>query len=173
VETAVIDFLDEFTKIVTRLDEAGVPYAVCGGWALALLGVPRATDDIDLLVTTKDLDAAKEVARTMGYVFEAAPMTFRDGAIEIRRLSKPAPGWQDNVLVLDLLLVTPPIEDVWDGRQRVTSEFGDLWVVSREGLLKLKEISGRTTDRADIERLAELAARAENDDDSGDEPSKG
>ena len=46
---------------------------------------------------------------------------------------------------------------VVEGRQRVTATFGDFWVVSREGLLRLKAISGRTRDLADIERLAELA----------------
>lgn len=153
----MIDFLEEFKTVVFGLEAAGVGYAVCGGWALALLGVPRATDGIDLLVTTEDVDSAIQVARRLGYVFEATPMTFRDGIIEIRRLSKPAPGWQDDVLVLDFLLVTPSIEDVWKGRQRVTADFGDFWVVSREGLMRLKEISGRARDRADIERLAELA----------------
>ena len=116
-----------------------------------------------------EMEVHLEIARELGYVFEAAPMTFRGGAIEIRRLSKPAPGWADDMLVLDLLLVTPPIEDVWQGRQKVTATFGDLWMVSREGLLRLKELSGRTADRADIERLAELAARAEDEIDSGDD----
>lgn len=163
----MIDFLDEFKRVVAGLEAARVEYAVCGGWALALLGAPRATDDIDLLITTPNLDSAKDVARQLGFVIEAQPMTFHDGAIEIRRISKPAIGWTDDVIVLDFLLVTPPIADVWEGRQRVTATFGDFWVVSREGFLRLKEISGRAKDLADIERLAELAGRAD------DMPSRG
>jgi len=156
----MIDFLDEFRRLVVELEAAGVGYAVCGGWAMALLGAPRATNDIDLLVLAPQIETAKRAAERLGYTIEAKPMTFRDGAIDIRRVSKPAPGWSDDVLSLDLLLVTPQIEAVWKSRQRVRADFGEFWVVSREGLLRLKEISGRARDLADIERLAELADTA-------------
>jgi len=59
----VIDFLDEFIRIVAALEASGVEYAVCGGWALALHGAARATDDIDLVVTASGVDAARETAR--------------------------------------------------------------------------------------------------------------
>lgn len=157
----MIDFLGEFTAVVTGLEESGVDYAVCGGWAMALLGAPRATDDIDLLVAAPDLDAAKGVARRLGYVLEAQPVSFREGAIEIRLVSKPAPGWSDDRLTLDLLLVTPEIEGVWRDRLKVSAPFGDFWVVSREGLLRLEELSGRAQDLADIERLGEIGAGGE------------
>lgn len=157
----MIDFLDEFKRVIAGLEAARVEYAVCGGWALALLGAPRATEDIDLLITATTLDFAKDVVRQLGFVIEAQPMTFHHGAIEIHRISKPAIGWTDDILALDFLLITPPIADVWEGRQRVTATFGDFWVVSREGFLRLKEISGRAKDLADIERLAELAGRAD------------
>ncbi|MCC6744656.1 MAG: hypothetical protein IT175_12425 [Acidobacteria bacterium] len=39
--------------------------------------------------------------------------------------------------------------------------FGDVCVVSREGFLRLKELTGRARDRADIERLSELADRVD------------
>lgn len=153
----MIDFLNEFKAIVTEFEASGVDYAVCGGWALALHGAVRATDDIDLVVTASSVEAAIRVARHLGFVFEAQPMMFRGGAIQIRRVSKPAPGWQDDVLVLDLLVVTPQIESVWQDRQLISASFGDFWVVSREGLLELKRISGRTRDLADIERLVEVS----------------
>ena len=80
-------------------------------------------------------------------------MNFSGGKIKIRRLSKIVPKYADDVLTLDMLLVTPEVQDVWDSRELRAWEFGDVWVVSREGLIKLKQISGRPNDLRDIENL--------------------
>jgi hypothetical protein len=71
--------------------------------------------------------------------------------MEIRRISKIDPA--GDTLMLDLLLVTPASENVWRDRRRIDSDFGPLWVVSREGLIELK--SGRMSgvDQDDIKRL--------------------
>ncbi|MCW5961747.1 MAG: hypothetical protein KIS76_16420 [Pyrinomonadaceae bacterium] len=58
--------------------------------------------------------------------------------------------------MLDLLLVTPEIKDVWQNRQTTPLENCSVSVVSREGLIKLKTLSGRTQDKADIEKLMEI-----------------
>jgi hypothetical protein len=55
--------------------------------------------------------------------------------------------------MFDLLLVTAANENVWQDRRRIESEFGELPVVSREGLIALK--SGRMSgvDQDDIRKL--------------------
>lgn len=82
-------------------------------------------------------------------------MSFHDGQIEIRRISKidDETGF---VLMLDLILVTPEITDIWQSKLTKPLENGSVSVVSREGLIKLKTLSGRTQDKADIEKLAEI-----------------
>jgi hypothetical protein len=82
-------------------------------------------------------------------------MSFHNGQIEIRRISKidDETGF---VLMLDLLLVTPEITDVWRDKLVKPLENGSVSVVSREGLIKLKTLSGRMQDKADIEKLAEI-----------------
>jgi hypothetical protein len=37
----------EFKAITKALSDAGIEYAVCGGWAMAMHGLARATVDID------------------------------------------------------------------------------------------------------------------------------
>jgi hypothetical protein len=44
----VFDLYEEFKAIVSALEEHRIDYAVCGGLALAVHGLPRATVDIDL-----------------------------------------------------------------------------------------------------------------------------
>jgi len=147
-----MDLFDEFSSIIATLEDADVPYAVCGGMAMAIHGFPRATVDVDLLVP---LDAAERVfssVRPLGYDLLADPMTFADGAVEMRRVTKIDPAAGD-LLSLDLVLVTPAAAPSWESRMRVSWERGALTVVSRAGLIALKKLRGSGQDQDDIRNL--------------------
>lgn len=150
----MFDLYEEFKSIVSALEEHGIDYAVCGGLAMAVHGLPRATVDIDLLILAESLEQARGLARTLGYTIEAFPMTFSRGAVEIRRVSKIDPE-TGIVLSLDMLLVTPEIVEVWQSRIEVSWESGSFWAVSRRGLIALKSFRSSAQDLADIERLKE------------------
>lgn len=148
----MLDLYDEFSQLVARLDDAGIEYALCGGLALAVFGEPRATVDVDIMIAPEAFDSAKSVAREAGFLKEALPMSFAQGAIEMRRFSKRDPETGD-WLSLDLLLVTQAIRDVWTSRQDMPWENRRLCVVSREGLIRLKQIRGSAVDLEDIRKL--------------------
>lgn len=151
----MIDVYAELKRIINALNENEIEYAVCGGWAMAIHGVPRATIDIDLLISADSLEKVFAIAKENDYWLEGLPMSFHGGQIEIRRISKidDETGF---VLMLDLLLVTSEISDIWQEKQIKPLENGSVSVVSREGLIKLKTLSGRTQDKADIEKLEEI-----------------
>jgi hypothetical protein len=134
------------------LAASGIEYAVCGGLAMAIHTLPRATVDIDLLILTNDLNSVLQIARARGFTLSAKPMTFAEGKVEIRRVSKPDPEIGD-VLMLDLLLVTAALNEVWEGREAVLWEGETLQVVSREGLIALKRLRFSGQDQDDIKRL--------------------
>lgn len=148
----MFDLYEEFKSIVSALEKRGIDYAVCGGLAMAVHGLPRATVDIDLLILSESLEDAKAVVRSLGYTIEAQPMTFHKGAIEIRRLSRIDPGDGD-LLMIDFLLVTPTVEQAWNNRINVASPKGSVYAVSREGLILLKSLRRSGQDLDDIERL--------------------
>jgi hypothetical protein len=147
-----IDLFEETMALLTELDRHGVPYAVVGALALAIHGVPRATTDIDLLVRHDNVEAALRVAEIRGFGTQAPPMRFSDG-LEVRRSSKAEATL---MLTLDLLVVNENLEPVWASRERVATERGSVWVVSRQGLIDMKAWAGREQDLADIRRLREL-----------------
>lgn len=151
----MLDLFDEFKTMVAALTARGISYAVCGGLAVAVYGLARATVDIDLLIAADSFEEVKEVARALGYTIEAHPVTFASGSIEVRRLSKVDPDAGD-LLMMDLLLVTPQIQSVWETRTEVRWESGKMWVVSREGLIALKSLRGNAQDLSDIGRLREV-----------------
>jgi len=147
--------LEEFVNFTEMLNRENVDYAICGGWAMAIHGLPRATIDIDLLVLTEDLDKVWKIAQSFGYEVEGLPLHFHDGAIEIRRISKIEKE-SKRLFSLDFLLVTEALKKVWENRELIEWEDGKTWTVSREGLILLKTISGREQDLLDIKKLREV-----------------
>jgi hypothetical protein len=55
-------------RTAKRLDELGIPYAVCGGMALVFHGYLRTTVDVDFLVTAEGLKAIHENLEGRGYL---------------------------------------------------------------------------------------------------------
>jgi hypothetical protein len=150
----MLDLYEELKSLVSRLNEARIDYALCGGLALALHGIPRATVDIDILIRRETLEQVQALVGRLGYIFKAEPMTFAQGDVEIHRFSKKdeETGYW---LPLDFLLVTPRIKRVWESRQERRWEEGTLWVVSQEGLIYLKSLRGSGQDLEDIQKLKE------------------
>jgi hypothetical protein len=143
--------LQELLDITSDLDRNGIEYAVCGGLAMAIHGFARATMDIDVLIRAESLEKSYKVAAEKGFDIKELDMSFKDGATEIRRVSKIDNDGE--VLSLDLLLVTPSVEDVWESREQVRLQENLLSVVSKTGLIKMKTLANRPQDLADIERL--------------------
>ena len=147
--------LDEFSGITKELNQRGINYAVCGGWAVAIHGFLRATLDIDLLILTGDLGEAMDAAREKGFDIEGLPLNFDGGKTQIRRISK-IDRHSKELITLDLILVTDIYKDVWEGRKKVNWNQGEYSIVSRNGLMRMKEISGRPKDLIDLDFLRGL-----------------
>ena len=150
----MLTLYDELRSLVSALDRDKIEYALCGGIAMAIHGRPRATVDIDILITPESLPQILTIAEKLGYTIRGLDMSFGKDVIEIRRVSKIDRDTRF-VLTLDMILVTDAIRDVWDKRVSANLEDGKLSVVSKEGLIALKEISGRPQDIADISALKE------------------
>lgn len=148
-----MELIDELLKLINVLKESQISYALCGGLAMAVHGHPRATQDIDLLVPETELTRTLEVARTIGFIIPSGRMPFKARtplAMDIYRVSKAKGSW---LISLDLIVVSPGLQDVWESR--ISGKVGDVdcSVVSREGLIQMKAIAGRHRDLDDIETL--------------------
>jgi hypothetical protein len=150
------DLHTELKAIVGALQNAAIPYALCGGLALMFYQRPRATVDIDLVLppeATQDLTAV--VAR-MGFRSHPHPMRFDPPGIELLRFYKTDPDGPD-VLTLDCLLTTHPVvAEAWRGRTEVPFEDGSVSVVSSQSMIALKRLRGSPQDLVDIQTLEAL-----------------
>ncbi|MDI6776988.1 MAG: hypothetical protein QMD03_07085 [Syntrophales bacterium] len=150
-----MDVLDELKRLVTKLDEERIEYALCGGLAMAVYALPRATLDVDIMIESSSLNRSKRAVHELGFTMSALPMEFHGGKVHIHRVSKIEPDTGET-LVLDLLIVTPEIEQAWESRTKVGWEGGTLSVVSPEGLILLKSFRRSGQDQDDIEYLRSI-----------------
>ena len=150
-----MELFEEFSQLVKEFKKEKIEYALCGGLAMAVYAFPRATLDIDILIEPKTLEKAKNIAKTLGFAFDAGLMKFSGDAIQIYRLTKIVPGSSD-VLMLDMLLLTPELKEVWETKEILTWDQGDLPVVSPAGLIKLKSMRMSGQDQDDIKNLKSI-----------------
>lgn len=147
-----LDLIAELEALLEAFERGGIEYALCGGLAVAVHGHPRATMDIDVLVRSEQLTSAIQVARGAGFDLPARKMMFglRLGKPrEIQRVSKLDPETNE-LMSLDLIVVGPGLEEVWDGRIVVAWRERSVSIVSRSGLVAMKRLAGRPQDLADI-----------------------
>ena len=78
----MIDITNELRTLVTKLDEHGINYALCGGMAMAIYDRPRFTIDIDLLIEEESLPAAMRIAESLAYNIRGKDLTLASGAME-------------------------------------------------------------------------------------------
>lgn len=55
-------------RLAAKLDELGIPYAICGGLAVTAHGHRRTTVDVDVLVTAEGLERFKAAALGLGWL---------------------------------------------------------------------------------------------------------
>ncbi|MFH0724809.1 MAG: hypothetical protein V2B19_00390 [Pseudomonadota bacterium] len=150
-----MDLFEEFSQLTSAFKKEKIEYALCGGLAMAVYAFPRATLDIDILIEPETLEKVKFVAKQVGFTFDAGLMKFSGGAIQIYRLTKINPETAET-LVLDILLSTPDIKEVWETRLMLAWDQGELPVVSPRGLIKLKSIRLSGQDQDDIKNLERI-----------------
>ena len=144
--------LDQLMTVVGALEAAGIEHALVGGLAVAVWGVPRATQDIDLLIRPESVEPALSALAPLGFRIRALPITFQDG-MSLQRVSKIDAG---ALLTIDLILVDANLEPIWASRTRVELASTPLWVISRDALIRMKAAAGRPRDLLDIQNLEEL-----------------
>ena len=147
----MLNLEDELRRIIEALDAGGIQYAIAGGVAVSIYTTPRATEDIDLVISAANLDRALPVLGALGFQRGGSPMAVAQGRLRIQRLTKITGS---DLLPLDLLLAdSPQLEEVLRTRQQLDWGGKRLWIVSIEGLRALKRLRASPQDLADLEAL--------------------
>ena len=148
-----MDLIAELQSVVRKLDDVGIPYALCGGLAVAFHGYVRATQDIDLLVRPESLERVMNAVGEIGYNIEGGerPLGYgRTHPLDVHRISKVV---GNELATLDIILVNPDLESAWNSRQQVLWKEQTLCVLSKDGLGIMKRLSRRPNDLVDLQTL--------------------
>ena len=149
-------------EICLALDKAEIPYAIVGGYAVALHGAIRGTIDVDVVIqwSFKNLQDTENTFKQMGLV-SLIPITaetlfhFREEYIQNRNLI----AWNfydpSNPLNQVDIIINYDLKDEQNTKTIETS-LGSIRILSLNDLIKMKKASGRLQDLEDVKALALL-----------------
>ena len=141
----------DFNDFVKALNDNNVEYVIIGAYALAFLGHPRATGDIDFWVRPEKDNALKLLTALNDFGFGTLNLTADDILSgKIIQLGFPP-------VRIDLVTKLDGLDSGEILRSKVPGKLGtrDVWYLSKSAFLKNKRSSGRHKDLADIELLGE------------------
>ncbi len=148
-------------KLCAALAEAGVRYAIVGGYAVALHGAVRGTMDIDIAVnwnlgslrktetTLKGLGLVSRLPVSADEVFR-----FRDEYVSNRRLI--AWNFHDPGNLVNQVDVIITYDLKGKNRKKLISQVGPIYILDIDELVKMKRASGRKQDIEDAAALEKL-----------------
>lgn len=155
-------------EIFRELAKEDVRYVIVGGIAVNLLGVPRFTADLDIVVALDRKNVLKFAKCMSRLGFRPKiPVT-----AEMFADPKNRESWikEKNMIVLsflhperpyeviDVFLKEPmPFDELWAKREKITLENIEIAVISIDHLIKLKKKADRLQDISDIEALRKLS----------------
>ena len=153
-----------YFEILEGLYKSKVRYLIVGGLSVNLYGVPRVTQDIDIVIAMSKENVLKitSLLKELGYV-PRLPVNPEDLAnpdkvkdwIENKNLKAFSfYHKKDNYKVIDIVLVHPlNFEKSFKNRTVKRAKDIDIYLASIDDVVKMKEFSGRSQDLSDIEML--------------------
>ncbi len=158
VYTSIYEVIMFIHDVCKSLDKAKIPYAIVGGYAVALHGALRGTIDIDIVInwTLKNLENAEKTLKNLGLT-SLLPIDsnnlfhFKDEYIQNRNMiawnfydSKNPINQVDIIINYDLKNAEI---------KTIKTTLGKIKILSRKDLIVMKKASGRPQDLEDIKAL--------------------
>lgn len=139
--------------LVQAFDRLAIPYAVMGGMAVRVYGIPRATYDIDFTAAI-GLDRLGELFAAVLGLGYTVPEQYESGWVD-RVAGMPLVKFRRYLsgqgVDVDVFLAESPFQQqLLARRRREHIEQTLVWFVSPEDLILLKLLAGRPRDIADV-----------------------
>lgn len=148
-------------EVCAVLRKAKIPYAVVGGYAVALHGAVRGTVDVDVVIkwNLKNLEKLEKVLSEMGLI-SLIPINsnslfhFRDEYIRERNLITWNFYDPKNPLNQLDIIITYDLKTAHT--KTIKTSAGEIKILAMEDLIAMKKASGRPQDLQDVKALESL-----------------
>lgn len=143
--------------LCTMLEREGTPYALMGGIAVPIWGIPRATYDVDVTLSVDEVGLARFLlaAKAAGFEVDAPFETgFRDRVSGMEKLRIDWWTKTSRRVEVDVFLVTTEYQaEAFARRVRVRIDGMEAWVLGPADLVLHKLVAARPKDLADIQNI--------------------
>lgn len=161
-----------YEEILRSFQKHEVKYLLVGGFAVNLLGSMRSTADLDILVelSNDNLRKTVEILIKNGYrvkqpvdPMKIAEREIRKDWIENKHMKALNFYKEDELKEVDIIIESPlSFEEAREGFIPMKIDDLVLPVISIDNLIRMKQRTGRTIDKLDIEELEKIKKLREN-----------
>ena len=156
-----LKFLDQLLCLCETLENEKIQYMLLGGIAVGMWAQPRATLDIDLLISVpeEDLDSFKSKIKSKGFVVFNKPL-IKLKKVKIFRFFVKGHS-EDDMLMVDAILADDEYKrNALSRCEKISLKEIPIKVSGPEDLVLFKLLAGRDQDIVDIENIVELHEKA-------------
>ncbi len=140
----------DFKELLKIFEKHKIRYLIVGGYAVMKYTEPRFTKDLDILISTKPINAKSvyEALKNFGAPLENLTIDDFKKKGYVYQMGRPP-------LRVDILMSISGVDfdEAWKRREKVELEGNTINFISRKDLIRSKESTGRTQDKLDIKRL--------------------
>ena len=145
-------FNTDFADFLCALVDHHVEFALIGGWALAVYGHARGTDDLDVFVRPSVENAARVITALRAF---GAPLAQHNVTAQL--FESPGYGYRmgvkPNLIELLTTISSVNFDQVLENHKTIDINGRRVPVIGRDALVANKRASGRAKDLADLEWL--------------------
>jgi len=148
----VLELPDDFRDVLVALADERAEFVLIGGWAMAVHGRPRATEDLDVLVRATRDNSARVFAALSAF---GAPVGLH--GVEPPTFEREGPAYRIGMKPMQIEVLTKisgvSFDEAASAPLHATIDGRVIPVIGRRALLRNKRAAGRHKDLADAEWL--------------------
>lgn len=140
----------DLIALLSLFNQYDIKYLIVGGYAIAYHAEPRYTKDLDIWISTEKDNALKVYKALAEFGAPLKDMTPEDFEDETQYFMM---GYEP--CRVDILMGLPGLkfDESWRNREQADMKGLKLYYVSREDLIRNKQIVNREIDRRDVKKL--------------------
>lgn len=143
---------NDFRDLLIAFADENVEFLVIGGWALALYGNVRGTDDLDVFVRPSSHNAKRVFRALLAFGAPVAAHGVSEGLFAQKGYGYRM-GLKPNLIEILTAIDGVDFDEAAQGAGTFELEGREISFIGRQGLLKNKKAAGRPKDLADVDWL--------------------